>query len=631
MRVRAAASCRRYVNFFYLLELCSVNFYKSVSHKTLTSFKYYVLQWNYRKLTLQEEVDAVFETLQSKQASSLIVWGSSNDVNTVEKCNQLYKYVDSTFGPIAKKYIQKITKIQEQINSENEEHYFENTLNDNIYAAIVTTEIPKKILNKSQGSESTFNNSIDNVLHTTKKYEVSDNETANKSSNKNTNSSDNISSEKHLLLSNNHRAIILPITEHTTKEKMSQNSPTNNSSNEFIISSQNVSNPVNSSVDISITEHNADYALTKSQEQQLKKYFYETDGSESDFKSNESDIWTVISYDTSSDQEETPERIKNEKYVGNSENLIQEFVEIDNSSTVNTKDTRSFLNTSKHVNNTIVRENLNEKSSLFTLPPQNDKQNIQRFNRTIDSSIEATVTAENNDSEFKNALKEETKLLNKSININDPKTTQKFNLNTSLESTLFLRRENSSNIETVPRESNNLTTFLEYTNWLLNSSVHSKETLVEENAKAQDSLFTITPKSDKQDDQPIKNTTNSNTDAKLNTEDKDSDYLITLAEEPLKNISAFEEIEPHGYIQPLLPSKFFIKNFDYLITLEDETKSMNSTLNENYTNTLENVKQENTSQFTIIPPNIDSNYTTDQEDEFVTPNEDATDYDDGDR
>lgn len=414
---------------------------------------------------------------------------------------------------------------------------------------------------------------------------------------------------------------------------MSQNSPTNNSSNEFIILSQNVSNPVNSSVDISITEHNADYALTKNQEQQLKKYFYETDGSESDFKSNESDIWSVISYDTSSDQEETPEIIKNEKYVGNSENLIQEFIEIDNSSTVNTKDTRSILNTSKHINKTVVKEN--EKTSLFTLPPQNDKQNIQSFNRTIDSSIEATVTAENNDSELKNSLKEETKLLNMSININDPKTTQKFKSNTSLESTLFLPRENSSNIETVPRESNNLTTFLEYTNWLLNSSVHSKETLVEENAKAQVSLFTITPKSDKQDDQPIKNTTNSNTDAKLNTEDKDSDYLITLAEESSKNISAFEDIESNSDIQPLLPSEFFIKNFDYLIKLEDETKSMNSTLNENYTNTLENVKQENTSQFTIIPPNIDSNYTTNQEDELiknvVTPNEDATDYNGDDR
>lgn len=37
--------------------------------------------------------------LKALNVNGIIIWGSSNDVNTKTKCNQLYNYVDNVIGP----------------------------------------------------------------------------------------------------------------------------------------------------------------------------------------------------------------------------------------------------------------------------------------------------------------------------------------------------------------------------------------------------------------------------------------------------------------------------------------------------------------------------------------------------
>lgn len=54
-------------------------------------------------------------TLYNSRATGIIIWGSSNDVNTVEKCNKLLKYVQNTLGPAVAKYTKPIMRDKEEI------------------------------------------------------------------------------------------------------------------------------------------------------------------------------------------------------------------------------------------------------------------------------------------------------------------------------------------------------------------------------------------------------------------------------------------------------------------------------------------------------------------------------------
>ncbi|KAL0860289.1 hypothetical protein ABMA27_009704 [Loxostege sticticalis] len=52
----------------------------------------------------QTDLDAVIKTLYKSKASGFIIWGSSNDVNTVDKCNSLLQYTEEVLGPAIAKY-----------------------------------------------------------------------------------------------------------------------------------------------------------------------------------------------------------------------------------------------------------------------------------------------------------------------------------------------------------------------------------------------------------------------------------------------------------------------------------------------------------------------------------------------
>ncbi|KAL4709556.1 hypothetical protein ACJJTC_007287 [Scirpophaga incertulas] len=52
----------------------------------------------------QDELNTVFSTVYNSDASGFIIWGSSNDVNTVEKCKKLHKFTEELLGPTVSKY-----------------------------------------------------------------------------------------------------------------------------------------------------------------------------------------------------------------------------------------------------------------------------------------------------------------------------------------------------------------------------------------------------------------------------------------------------------------------------------------------------------------------------------------------
>ncbi|CAH0403295.1 unnamed protein product [Chilo suppressalis] len=61
----------------------------------------------------KDVLDAVIKTFYNSNASGFIIWGSSNDVNTAEKCKNLLNYTEEVLGPAIAKY----TKLREVIST----------------------------------------------------------------------------------------------------------------------------------------------------------------------------------------------------------------------------------------------------------------------------------------------------------------------------------------------------------------------------------------------------------------------------------------------------------------------------------------------------------------------------------
>ncbi|XP_023950442.2 hyaluronidase A [Bicyclus anynana] len=102
----------------------------------------------------KEDVTAVMDALKKTNASGLIIWGSSSDVNQVDNCNGLYNYVENTLGPIIKSYIQQINRVYddpEQNDAENDDDY-----NDTFTTTDATTTDQTTTLNGNL--ETTTNN-----------------------------------------------------------------------------------------------------------------------------------------------------------------------------------------------------------------------------------------------------------------------------------------------------------------------------------------------------------------------------------------------------------------------------------------------------------------------------------------
>ncbi|XP_028035357.1 hyaluronidase-like isoform X1 [Bombyx mandarina] len=51
-----------------------------------------------------EDLNSALQAIYASNASGFIVWGSSNDVNTVKKCHNLREYLEGTLGPAIAKY-----------------------------------------------------------------------------------------------------------------------------------------------------------------------------------------------------------------------------------------------------------------------------------------------------------------------------------------------------------------------------------------------------------------------------------------------------------------------------------------------------------------------------------------------
>ncbi|XP_046972635.1 hyaluronidase PH-20-like isoform X2 [Vanessa cardui] len=69
---------------------------------------YYWFRYREGGYMTEEDLNVVLKSFYKSNASGFIIWGSSNDVNTVSKCNNLYSYVEKVLGPTVAKYIKKI-------------------------------------------------------------------------------------------------------------------------------------------------------------------------------------------------------------------------------------------------------------------------------------------------------------------------------------------------------------------------------------------------------------------------------------------------------------------------------------------------------------------------------------------
>ncbi|XP_045507215.1 uncharacterized protein LOC123703306 isoform X2 [Colias croceus] len=60
------------------------------------------------------DLSIALQSLYKSNASGVIIWGSSHDVNTIEKCNKLKRYVETTLGPHIAKYTKDTHKIKDE-------------------------------------------------------------------------------------------------------------------------------------------------------------------------------------------------------------------------------------------------------------------------------------------------------------------------------------------------------------------------------------------------------------------------------------------------------------------------------------------------------------------------------------
>ncbi|KAF5284635.1 hypothetical protein FQR65_LT13466 [Abscondita terminalis] len=60
---------------------------------------YYCLKYDETRFLTKEDIENSIRLLKDFQIDDLIVWGSSNHVNTQAKCVELYEYIDTVFGP----------------------------------------------------------------------------------------------------------------------------------------------------------------------------------------------------------------------------------------------------------------------------------------------------------------------------------------------------------------------------------------------------------------------------------------------------------------------------------------------------------------------------------------------------
>ncbi|XP_048487190.1 uncharacterized protein LOC119692059 isoform X3 [Plutella xylostella] len=86
----------------------------------------------------QRDLNAALQTFYKSQAKGFIIWGSSGDVNTPEKCTKLLDYVDSILGPAIAKYAK--TGMRDEENTSDSEVMNDGTTEDPINMHNITIE-----------------------------------------------------------------------------------------------------------------------------------------------------------------------------------------------------------------------------------------------------------------------------------------------------------------------------------------------------------------------------------------------------------------------------------------------------------------------------------------------------------
>ncbi|CAH2098513.1 unnamed protein product [Euphydryas editha] len=73
-----------------------------------TVLPYYWFSYRDGGYMKEKDLEVVLKSFHESNASGFIIWGSSNDVNTLNKCKNLYSYVETVLGPTIAKHIKKI-------------------------------------------------------------------------------------------------------------------------------------------------------------------------------------------------------------------------------------------------------------------------------------------------------------------------------------------------------------------------------------------------------------------------------------------------------------------------------------------------------------------------------------------
>lgn len=104
---------------FFSIPLLSISQYEFITKLI------HLLIWFINSIDkFQVDLKSVLHTLYVSGATGFIIWGSSNDVNTKEKCIKLLNYLDNTLGPNIAKYTKANTIYRD-------EDYKEEDANDN--------------------------------------------------------------------------------------------------------------------------------------------------------------------------------------------------------------------------------------------------------------------------------------------------------------------------------------------------------------------------------------------------------------------------------------------------------------------------------------------------------------------
>lgn len=83
----------------------------------LTYFRY--VYSDNRKLLTESDTIKSFQAMKSEGSNGIILWGSSSDLQTKEKCQEFKEYLQSTLGPAVRSFVQK------DISVKNYDFYYE--------------------------------------------------------------------------------------------------------------------------------------------------------------------------------------------------------------------------------------------------------------------------------------------------------------------------------------------------------------------------------------------------------------------------------------------------------------------------------------------------------------------------